>query len=112
MNQEQFREALTREGRPVNPMGLSNLERETIILWNEAEKTASIYTHSPILQRQLSELCTAYPESALAVEDNRHGGLTYELPKKWVRVVSPRILSPAQREVLDRMNRNRRKENG
>ena len=88
-------------------MKLSNLERETIILWNEAEKTASIYTHSPALQRQLSELCAAYPESTLAVEDNGHGGLTYELPKKWVKVVPPRILSPAQREVLDRMNRNR-----
>ena len=88
-------------------MKLSNLERETIILWNEAEKTASIYTHSPALQRLLSELCAAYPESALAVEDNGYGGLTYELPKKWVKVVPPRILSPAQREVLDRMNRNR-----
>ena len=55
-------------------MKLSNLERETIILWNEAEKTASIYTHSPALQRQLSELCAAYPESTLAVEDNGYGG--------------------------------------
>ena len=41
------------------------------------------------------------------MEDNGYGGLTYELPKKWVKVVPPRILSPAQREVLDRMNRNR-----
>lgn len=93
-------------------MKLSNLERETIILWNEAEKTASIYTHSPVLQRQLSELCISYPEAVFAAEDNGHGGLTYELPKKWVRIVPPRILSPAQREVLDRMNRNKREQNG
>ena len=92
-------------------MKLSNLERETICLWNEAEKTASIYTHSPTLQRQFSELCATYPEQVSQVEDNGYGGITYELPKKWVRVVPPRILSPAQREVLDRMNRDRKKEN-
>ena len=93
-------------------MKLSNLERETIVLWNEAEKAASIYTHSPALQCQLSELCASYPESVFAVEDNGNGGLTYELPKKWVKVVPPRILSPAQREVLERMNQSKRKQNG
>lgn len=65
-----------------------------------------------LLQRQLSELCAAYPESVFVVEDNGHGGLTYELPKKWVKVVPPRILSPAQRKVLERMNQNRQKKIG
>ena len=42
-------------------MKLSNLEKETIILWNEAEKTASVYTYNPALIRQLSELCRTHP---------------------------------------------------
>ena len=37
------------------------------------------------------------------------GGLTFELPKKWLKVTPPRVLSPAQRAVLDRMNQNKQK---
>ena len=88
---------------------LSRLERETIVLWNEAESIAEIYTHNLALQKQLSELCRTYPEQVRQTDDNQHGGLTFMLPKKWLRVVPPRVLSPAQREVLNRMNANRHK---
>ena len=86
---------------------LSKREREKIALWNEVESTAEIYTHNLALQKQLSELCRTYPEQVRQTDDNRHGGLTFVLPKKWLRVVPPRVLSPAQREVLNRMNANR-----
>ena len=88
-------------------MKLSNYEKETIILWNEAEKTASIYTHNAALQEQLAALCESHPEQVRRTEDNGHGGLTFELPKKWLKVTPPRVLSPAQREVLERMNEKR-----
>ena len=88
-------------------MKLSNYEKETIILWNEAEKTASVYTHNITLQGQLAALCESHPEQARRIEDNGHGGLTVELPKKWVKITPPRALSPAQREVLERMNQKR-----
>ena len=42
-------------------MKLSGTERETIVLYNEAEAAASIYTHNAALCRQLSELCGTYP---------------------------------------------------
>ena len=38
-------------------MKLSGTERETIVLYNEAEAAASIYTHNAALCRQLSEPC-------------------------------------------------------
>lgn len=85
-------------------MKLSNLEKETIILWNEAEKTASIYTYNPALVRQLSELCQTHPDQVRQTGDNGWGGLTFSLPKRWLKVVPPRILSPAQREVMDGEN--------
>lgn len=88
-------------------MKLSNYEKETIILWNEAEKTASIYTHNAALQEQLAALCESHPEQVRQTADNGHGGLTFELPKKWFKVTPPRVLSPAQREVLERMNEKR-----
>lgn len=88
-------------------MGLSNLERETILLFNEAERTASVYTYNAALQKQLSGLCAAHPDQVCQTEDNGRGGLTFELPKKWIRVVPPRVLSPAQRAVLDRINQKK-----
>ena len=37
-------------------MKLTSIEKETIINFNEAERTASIYTHNEALKRQLLEL--------------------------------------------------------
>ena len=90
-------------------MKLSRIEQETIINFNEAEGTASIYTHNTALKERLSGLCRSYPEQVRQTADNGRGGLTFELPKKWLKVTPPRVLSPAQREVVDRMNANRRK---
>lgn len=88
-------------------MKLSNYEKETVGLWNEAEKTASIYTYNATLKAQLLGLCGDYPEQVRQTGDNGYGGMTFELPKKWIKVTPPRILSPAQREVLERMNQKR-----
>lgn len=88
-------------------MKLSNLEKETIILWNEAEREAEIYTHTPALQKQLRDLCGQHPEQVRLTREGPHGSITVRLPKKWLRVMPPRILSPAQREVLEKMNAKR-----
>lgn len=92
-------------------MGLSNYERETVILFNEAEKTADIYTHNPALKKQLAKLGATYPELVKQETENRYGGQMFVIPKKWIRVKPPRVLSPAQREVLDRINEKHRPKN-
>lgn len=89
-------------------MKLTNIEKETTVNFNEAGRTASVYTHNAALKRQLLELCRTYPEQVCQTAANDWGGLTFELPKKWLRVTPPRILSPAQRAVLDRMNQDKR----
>ena len=96
----------TRKG---DAMKLSRIEQETIINFNEAEGTASIYTHNTALKERLLGLRRSYPEQVRQTADNGRGGLTFELPKKWLKVTPPRVLSPAQREVVDRMNANKRK---
>lgn len=90
-------------------MKLTNVEKETVINFNEAERTASVYTHNEALKRQLLELCRTYPEQVRQTAVNAWGGLTFELPKKWLRVTPPRVLTPAQRAVLDKMNQDKRK---
>ena len=89
-------------------MKLSLYEQETIILFNEGEAGASVYTHNAALQRLLLELCETRPAQARQVEDNRRGGLTFEIPKKWVKIVPTRALSEAQKRVLEEMNQRNR----
>ena len=88
-------------------MKLTNYEKESIFNFNEADRTASIYTHNAALIRQLTELCGSRPEQVRHTVDNGYGGQTFELPKKWIKISPPRVLSEAQREVLAEMNRKR-----
>ena len=90
-------------------MKLSRIEQETIINFNEAEGEASVYTHNTALKERLLGLCQDHPSQVRLTADNGRGGLTFALPKKWLKVTPPRVLSPAQRAVLDRMNASRRK---
>lgn len=88
-------------------MKLSNIEKETVINFNEAERTASVYTHNEALKRQLLELCQTHPEQVRQTAANGWGGLTFELPKKWLKVSPPRKPTQAQLEVLARMTQAR-----
>lgn len=89
-------------------MGLSSYEKESILNFNEEEGTASFYTYNAAWKKRLGELCIKYPGQVRQADDNGAGGLTFELPKKWVKVSPPRVLSPAQKKVLETMNRKRR----
>ena len=92
----------------MNVSGLSGVERETIILFNEAESTASVYTFNAALQKQLLELRQLHPEQVTVTYQGSYGAVDFQIPKKWVKIVPPRVLSPAQREVIDRMNARKR----
>lgn len=73
---------------------LTALERETVILFNEAEQTASVYTFNPALQRQLAAFCSERPEAVkLMFEDNPDGVKEYSVPKSWIKIRPPRQLN-------------------
>ena len=65
-------------------MKLSKLEQESIILYNEEESTASIYTHDPKLKRKLKRLAEKYPDKAVHA-----GAVSYIVPKSCVSVREP-----------------------
>lgn len=88
-------------------MRLSNAERETIIRFDEAGPTATVYTYNAALKDHLRELCRTRPEQARRSDVNGWDGTTFEIPKKWIKITPPRVLSPAQRAVLDRINEKR-----
>ena len=57
---------------------------------------------------QLKKLHEKYPELVYPGEKNGSGGLSYTLPKKWVRIVPPQVRSEAQKRVLAEVNQRRR----
>ena len=65
-------------------MNLSRQEQETILLFNEAEQEATVYTHNKALQKRLDCFCVSDTRYSLIKKEER--AKTYKVPKKCVRV--------------------------
>ncbi len=88
-------------------MNLTREEMETIIVFNEKDTTASVFTYRPSIKRQLDSLCADRPDDVRKVKENTEGGVEYEVPKKWVKIRPSRILTEEQKlEVSERFKRN------
>ena len=72
-------------------MKLPKYEKETIINWNEAESTASIYTFNADLKRRLAEFTRKYPQLCRLERSTPEGSVTYVIDKsrRSVRLISP-----------------------
>lgn len=81
-------------------MSTSRLEQETIINFNEAEPTATIYTHNGALTRKLEALADQRPEEAKRGRIFPDGGREYIVPKRWVKVNASRILTEEQKATI------------
>lgn len=81
-------------------MNLSLYEQETIVNFNEAEKTAGIYTHNKALRRKLERLAQERPEDC-RLEKASHDGqaVDYIIPKAWIKINPPRKLTPEQKAL-------------
>ena len=62
-------------------MKLSLLEQETVLLYNQAESAAEVYTHDPKLMKKLAE---KYPEQIIKKDDHN-----FIVPKRCVSVREP-----------------------
>ena len=93
--------------KPINQTPVSSdaaYERETLINFCDAEKKASYYTRNNRRMQELRELAQKYPEDVVLTVD-KEDCVEVELPKKWVKIAPPRVLSEAQKKVLEDMNR-------
>ena len=96
-------------------MQLSRLEQETIINFNEEEKTANIYTHNKSLISRLEKLCADRPDECIpGYNQNAPRGRSFDVPKKWVKVSPPikRQLTDEQRAELSHKMKNLRSTQG
>ena len=86
---------------------LTGYERETIISYNEAEKTANIHTHNKTLRRKLEQLATERPEDCRLEKVSRfYEAVDYAVPKAWVKIRPTRILSEEQRTAMSERGKN------
>ena len=65
-------------------MKLSLYEQETIILYNQAEATAEVYSHDPRLLEKLRRLAEKYPDQIVKKDCQ-----TFTVPKRCVSVREP-----------------------
>lgn len=63
-------------------MPLSMVERETIILFNEGEADAEVFTNNEKLRRKLEQAALRHPEIYHLKSMDQYGGVTYIFPKK------------------------------
>lgn len=81
---------------------LTKLEQETIILFNEAEPTAEVYTYNDRLINKLDKLCEAYPDVCKIIDTNQRNlnskPKTYNLSKKLICVKNPYKITMESKE--------------
>ena len=78
---------------------LNAVERETIILFNEAEGTAEIEAHNHAIKKRLAAIQRQRPDEISLVRQDGYS-VTYTFPKKWLKIIPPRRASEKQREHL------------
>lgn len=76
-------------------MKLTKYEKETIILFNEAEDTASVYTYNAELKKRLAEFSRKCPDLCSLEKSNDLGGVTYLMDKSRLSI---RFLPPYSEE--------------
>lgn len=75
---------------------ISQLEKETIILFNEEENEAEIYTYN----RKLIDKLKKYPTVARLKNKDKTGAYTFTLPKQRMSIVIRKPISEEHRKKL------------
>lgn len=86
-------------------MSLSRIEQETGINFNEAEDWAIVYTAKVGLIKKLDDLCKRFPKEFkrhMLVGDDEEIK-SYHIPKRYIRIGTPRILNDRQKANLKNM---------
>lgn len=78
--------------------GLSRWEQETVVNYNNEEKTATVYTADPVVMRKLDKLVEKYPEDYFLIKEEKYSK-TYKFSKKLVQYRNPVHLTEEQKQL-------------
>lgn len=92
-------------------MNLSRYERETNILFNEEESTATIFVSNNKLLKRMKQLMEDREGEVVQIfERENGGGALFCFPKSWVKINPPRILSEERKKQLTEQLRKARED--
>lgn len=78
-------------------MKLNRDEQETVIIFNEADEIATVFTCNGKLRRKLESLSPQEGAQLLSADEN---SVTYSVPKGWVKISVARKLTEERRQML------------
>ena len=78
---------------------INAVERETIILFNEAENTAEIETYNAAMKKRFESIRKRHPKEITLLCSGQVD--VYIFPKKWIKIIPPRRATEKQREHLE-----------
>ena len=90
--------------------GLSRWEQETVVNYNNEEKTATVYTADPVVMRKLDKMVNKFPEDYIVIAETSNSK-TYKFSKKLIQYRNPIYLTEEQKEVRRQQLKNIRKDN-
>lgn len=85
---------------------LTKIEKETIILFNEGESTASIYTYNAGLKKRLAAFSKKYPDLCQMEKPEHLGGVSYLIDKSRLSI---RLQPPYSEERRQKASQYARK---
>lgn len=81
--------------------GVSRIEQETIMVFNEQEKTATVETYSTRIKKVIFKALEESFEDVILLEDDKETGrVKCIVPKKWVKLRMGRKLTDEQRKAM------------
>lgn len=88
---------------------MTGYEKETVINFNEAEKTASVYTCNKRMIAKLDRLCEKFPEQFRLYRKFSDGAREYIVPKKYVSIKAPRpkLSDEEKAELVKRLSKSK-----
>lgn len=79
-------------------MSITKAEKETVILFDEADDRAEVYTHNTKLKNRLARAANKHPQTYVLKYQNSDGGVSYAFPKKYLTVMFREPISDTDRE--------------
>ena len=87
---------------------LTKYEKETIVLFNEGEDTASIYTYNAGLRKRLANFSKKYPDLCRLEKSREQGGVSYVLEKSRLSIrLQPPMSEERRQKASDYAKQNR-----
>jgi len=86
---------------------LTKYEKETIILFNEADDEASIYTYNAGLRKRLAEFSKKHPDLCRLEKSCDQGGVSYVLDKSRLSIrLQPPMSEERRRKASEYAKKN------